>query len=242
MKKPLPLVALSLAALLALTACGSKSQPEASTPTSSATSTSASASTSPTAEPSQEPTAEQATQEAAPEPSPELSQEPTEEPSPEPSPEETEAFPGETLTEAGVTFFVPEGYSRDESPSQGEIFTYQYTHYQNEERTEADGRLMVGTPYQAPADKTIEEVEKELIERLSPAWNIKETLNTRTYYLRYDGSTQVVRSEVRFASGSHPGYIMTYQRGDQIMHSAILLENDNADLLHKIEDSIGFAQ
>lgn len=234
MKKPLPLVALSLTALLALTACGSKSQPEASTPTSSATSTSASASPSPTAEPSQEPTAEQATQEAAPEPS--------QDPSPEPSPEETEAFPGETRTESGVTFFVPQGYSRDESPSQGEIFAYQYTHYQNEERTEADGRLMVGTPYQAPSDKTIEEVEKELIERLSPAWKIKETLNTRTYYLRYDGSTQVVRSEVRFASGSHPGYIMTYQRGDQIMHSAILLENDNADLLHKIEDSIGFAQ
>lgn len=234
MKKPLPLVALSLTALLALTACGSKSQPEASAPTSSATSASASASPSPTAEPSQEPTAEQATQEAAPEPS--------QDPSPEPSPEETEAFPGETRTESGVTFFVPQGYSRDESPSQGEIFAYQYTHYQNEERTEADGRLMVGTPYQAPSDKTIEEVEKELIERLSPAWKIKETLNTRTYYLRYDGSTQVVRSEVRFASGSHPGYIMTYQRGDQIMHSAILLENDNADLLHKIEDSIGFAQ
>lgn len=236
MKKNMPLAALSLAALLALTACGSNNQQETSAP---ATSASSSASPSPTAEPSPEPTVEESTEEPTPEPSPE---ETSPEPSEEPSPEETEAFPGETLTEAGVTFFVPEGYSRDESPSQGEIFTYQYTHYQNEERTEADGRLMVGTPYQAPADKTIEEVEKELIERLSPAWNIKETLNTRTYYLRYDGSTQVVRSEVRFASGSHPGYIMTYQRGDQIMHSAILLENDNADLLYKIEDAIGFAQ
>lgn len=239
MKKNMPLAALSLAALLALAACGSNNQQEASAPATSSSSRATSASPSPTAEPSPEPTVEESTEEPTPEPSPE---ETSPEPSEEPSPEKTEAFPGETLTEAGVTFFVPEGYSRDESPSQGEIFTYQYTHYQNEERTEADGRLMVGTPYQAPADKTIEEVEKELIERLSPAWNIKETLNTRTYYLRYDGSTQVVRSEVRFASGSHPGYIMTYQRGDQIMHSAILLENDNADLLYKIEDAIGFAQ
>lgn len=223
-----PLLLMSAATLALLTACGSSTHDATAT-----ASASASATTTPTAEvttaaPTPEPT-EEPTPEPTAEPTPEAT--PTEEPTP------ADPFPGTTFAENGVAFFVPEGYTQDASPSQPEIFIYQFTHYETAE--EALGRFMVGTPYANPDQRQAEEVEKELIERLRSAWSIKEVGATESY-TREDG-VQVVRTQVRFASGGNPGYLFTYSNGIELMHSAILLEEENAEFMKKIEDSIAFA-
>lgn len=231
-----PLLLMSAATLALLTACGGSPQTESSEATSTSASVSASASATPTASPSPsvEPTTEAPAPEATETPATEESpaeETPTEEPTP------ADPFPGTTFAENGVAFFVPEGYTQDASPSQPEIFIYQFTHYETAE--EALGRFMVGTPYANPDQRQAKEVEKELIERLRSAWSIKEVGATESY-TREDG-VQVVRTQVRFASGGNPGYLFTYSNGIELMHSAILLEEENAEFMKKIEDSIAFA-
>lgn len=230
---------LALPALMLLSAC-SASNSEGASSSAAASSTSASASPSPstvspsTASPSAEPTP---TEEA---PAPEVTEEasPSQEPSAEPSP--VEPYPGYIFAERGVTFFVPDGYSQDQNPSQSEIFVYQFTHYKEENPADASGRIMVGTPFTVDEGKTVEDLEKEALERLTPAWQIKETLDTVSYS-RADG-VQVIRTEVRFASGNHPGYVFTFSQGQQMMHAAILVDDTTPEFLQKIENSIGFAQ
>lgn len=222
--KKLPII-LSTCALLALTAC----QKEESITQSDPQTASASAS-------SATPTPEATTATPTPTPTPEPTPEPTtEEPTPEPTPEEP--YPGTVFAENGVTFFVPEGYVQDASPSQAEIFIYQYTHYRSAD--DAAGRFMVGTPYTDEQGRSAEEMEKEIVTRLTPAWSINETVETINY-TRADG-VNVIRSEVRFASGNNPGYIFTLDNGQQQMHAAILVDDTNPEFLQKIEDSIGFA-
>lgn len=212
-------------ALLALTAC---QQEEAITRVDPQTA-SASASS---ASPSPTPTVEATTATPTPEPTPEPT---TAEPTPEPTPEDP--FPGTVFAENGVTFFVPQDYVQDAAPSQAEIFTYQFTHYRSAE--DAAGRFMVGTPYNDEQGRSAEEMEKETVARLTPAWSINETVETINY-TRADG-VNVIRSEVRFASGNNPGYIFTLDNGQQQMHAAILVDDTNPEFLQKIEDSIGFA-
>lgn len=159
----------------------------------------------------------------------------TAEPTPEPTPEDP--FPGTVFAENGVTFFVPQDYVQDATPSQAEIFTYQFTHYRSAE--DAAGRFMVGTPYNDEQGRSAEEMEKETVTRLTPAWSINETVETINY-TREDG-VRVIRSEVRFASSNAPGYIFTLDNGHELMHAAILVDDANPDFLKKIEDSIGFA-
>ncbi|MDY6051332.1 MAG: hypothetical protein SPI83_02835 [Rothia sp. (in: high G+C Gram-positive bacteria)] len=211
----------SACALLALTAC---QQEEVITRTDPQT---ASASVS-----SATPTVEVTTETATPEPTPEPT---TEEPTPEPTPEDP--FPGSVFAENGVTFFVPLDYVQDASPAQAEIFVYQFTQYRSTD--DAAGRFMVGTPYVDEQGRSAEENEKEIVARLTPAWSIKETVETISY-TRADG-VKVIRSEVRFASGNNPGYIFTLDNGYELMHAAILVDDTNPDFLQKIEDSIGFA-
>ncbi|MBF0809213.1 hypothetical protein E4U03_11435 [Rothia nasimurium] len=199
-------------ALLALTAC---QQEEAITrvdpQTASASASSASPSPTPTIEATTEPT--------------------TAEPTPE------DPFSGTVFAESGVTFFVPQDYVQDAAPSQAEIFTYQFTHYRSAE--DAAGRFMVGTPYNDEQGRNAEEMEKETVTSLTPAWSINETVETINY-TREDG-VRVIRSEVRFASSNAPGYIFTLDNGHELMHAAILMDDANPDFVKKIEDSIGFA-
>ncbi|WP_421084876.1 hypothetical protein [Rothia nasimurium] len=233
-----PLLLLSAAALALLTACGGSTQEATSDATTSA-SASATATPTPTAEattetPTAEPTPE-ATETPAVEESP-AEETPTEEATPA---EPVENFPGEYITQDRVAYFVPESYVRDETPSQPEIFVHQYTHYTTGD--EALGRLMVGTPFTSPDGRSAEELEKEAVERLKPAWKINETVNT-TSYTRPDG-VKVIRSEVRFASGNNPGYIYTIDNGVELLHAAILIEqSDSTEFLEKIENSIGIVQ
>ncbi|WP_237210329.1 hypothetical protein [Rothia nasimurium] len=216
---------LSTCALLALTAC----QKEESITQSDPQTASASAS-------SATPTPEATTATPTPTPTPEPTPEPTtEEPTPEPTPEDP--FPGTVFAENGVTFFVPQDYVQDATPSQAEIFIYQYTHYRSAD--DAAGRFMVGTPYNDEQDRSADEVEKEIVTRLTPAWSINETVETINY-TREDG-VNVIRSEVRFASSNAPGYIFTLDNGHELMHAAILVDDANPDFVKKIEDSIGFA-
>lgn len=222
--KKLPLV-LSTCVLLALTACQKEETVTQSDPQTASASTSS-------ATPSPTPEATTATPTPTPEPTPEPT---TEEPTPEPTPEEP--YPGTVFAENGVTFFVPEGYVQDASPAQSEIFIYQYTHYRNAE--DAAGRFMVGTPYTDEQGRNAEEVEKEIVTRLTPAWSINETVETINY-TRVDG-VRVIRSEVRFASSNAPGYIFTLDNGHELMHAAILVDDNDPEFLQKIEDSIGFA-
>lgn len=181
---------------------------------------------------------------ASPSPTPTVEATPTPEPTPaptsvEPTPESTpeDPFPGTVFAENGVTFFVPQDYVQDAAPSQAEIFTYQFTHYRSAE--DAAGRFMVGTPYNDEQGRSAEELEKETVARLTPAWSINETVETINY-TREDG-VRVIRSEVRFASSNAPGYIFTLDNGQELMHAAILVDDANPDFVKKIEDSIGFA-
>lgn len=222
--KKLPLI-LSTCALLALTAC----QKEETVTQSDPQTASASASS---ATPTPTPEATTATPTPTPEPTPEPT---TEEPTPEPTPEEP--YPGTVFAENGVTFFVPQDYVQDVAPSQSDIFIYQYTHYRNAE--DAAGRFMVGTPYTDEQGRNAEEVEKEIVTRLTPAWSINDTVETINY-TRADG-VRVIRSEVRFASSNAPGYIFTLDNGHELMHAAILVDDTDPEFLQKIEDSIGFA-
>lgn len=213
--------------LLALTAC---QQEEVITRVDPQTASASASSASPS------PTPEATSVTPSPEPTPEpTSAEPTtEEPTPEPTPEDP--FPGTVFAENGVTFFVPQDYVQDAAPSQAEIFTYQFTHYRSTD--DAAGRFMVGTPYKDEQGRSAEEMEKETVARLTPAWSINETVETINY-TREDG-VRVIRSEVRFASGNNPGYIFTLDNGHELMHAAILVDDTNPDFLKKIEDSIGF--
>ncbi len=232
-----PLLLMSAATLALLTACGGSPQTESSEATSTSASVSASASATPTASPS--PSVEPTTEAPAPEATetPAAEESPAEETPTEEAPAApVENFPGEYVTQDRVTYFVPEGYTKDESPSQPEIFVYQYTHYATGD--EALGRLMVGTPFTSPDGRSAEELEKEAVERLKPAWKINENVNT-TSYVRPDG-VKVIRSEVRFASGNNPGYIYTIDNGVEMLHAAILIEqSDSTEFLEKIENSIG---
>ncbi|WP_237186055.1 hypothetical protein [Rothia nasimurium] len=203
-------------ALLALTAC---QQEEAITRVDPQTASASASSASPSPTPTPEPTPESTTAEPTPEPTPE------------------DPFPGTVFAENGVTFFVPQDYVQDAAPSQAEIFTYQFTHYRSAE--DAAGRFMVGTPYNDEQGRSAEEMEKETVARLTPAWSINETVETINY-TREDG-VRVIRSEVRFASSNAPGYIFTLDNGHELMHAAILVDEANPDFVKKIEDSIGFA-
>lgn len=203
-------------ALLALTAC---QQEEAITRVDPQTASASASSASPSPTPTPEPTPESTTAEPTPEPTPE------------------DPFPGTVFAENGVTFFVPQDYVQDAAPSQAEIFTYQFTHYRSAE--DAAGRFMVGTPYNDEQGRSAEEMEKETVARLTPAWSINETVETINY-TREDG-VRVIRSEVRFASSNAPGYVFTLDNGHELMHAAILVDDANPDFVKKIEDSIGFA-
>ena len=209
-------------ALLALTAC---QQEEVITRVDPQTASASASSASPSPTPTVEAT-----------PTPEPAPEPTSaEPTPESTPEDP--FRGTVFAENGVTFFVPQDYVQDATPSQAEIFTYQFTHYRSAE--DAAGRFMVGTPYNDEQGRSAEELEKETVARLTPAWSINETVETINY-TREDG-VRVIRSEVRFASSNAPGYIFTLDNGQELMHAAILVDDANPDFVKKIEDSIGFA-
>lgn len=231
------LLSMTAVALLALTACGSADSDIAKTETSAtatASVTTASASPSATAtsvattEAAPSPTVVEETTEAA---------EPTEEPSDEPTPEPSidPYSQGQTITEDGVTFFLPDGYNQDPSVAQSQVFARQYTHLNTQD--DAAGRLMVGTPFTNDSGKTVEELEKQLVSDLTTAWNIKETVETKTYY-RADGS-QVIRTEVRFASTNNPGYIFTINNGAQMMYAGLLVDQGDLVFVERIEGSLG---
>lgn len=243
------LLSMTAVALLVLTACGgsdsdiAKSETSA-TATASATTASANpsatASSAAAATAAPTPTVVEETTEA-PEPTEEPSEEPTEEPSEEPSEEPTPEpsidpySQGQTITENGVTFFLPDGYNQDLSVAQPQVFTRQYTHLNTED--DAAGRLMVGTPFTNDSGKTVEELEKQLVSDLTTAWKIQDTVETQTYY-RADGS-QVIRTEVRFASTNNPGYIFTINNGAQVMYAGLLVDQGDAIFVDRIEASLG---
>lgn len=243
------LLSVSALALLALTACAGQKEQAQSAPSATAV-TSATASASPSATPSptptptptpepttETPTPEPTTETPTPEPTPEPT---TETPSPEPTPEPTPEpsidpySMGQTVTENGVTFFLPDGYNPDSSIAQPDVFARQYTHLRTQD--DAAGRLMVGTPFTNTSGKSVEELDKALVESLTSAWNIKEVVETRSYY-RADGS-QVIRTEVRFSSTSNPGYIFTINNGVELMYAGLLVNEGDAIFVQRIEESL----
>lgn len=243
------LLSMTAVALLALTACGGSDSDIAKSETSatatasattasanpSATASSAAAATAaPTPTVVEETTeAPELTEEPSEEPTEEPSEEPSEEPTPEPSIDPYSQ--GQTITEDGVTFFLPDGYNQDPSVAQPQVFTRQYTHLNTED--DAAGRLMVGTPFTNDSGKTVEELEKQLVSDLTTAWKIQDTVETQTYY-RADGS-QVIRTEVRFASTNNPGYIFTINNGAQVMYAGLLVDQGDAIFVDRIEASLG---